>query len=194
MSGARALVLALALAGGGCALVGTGGTTEMQVTDAAAFAAAHTYRLVSSGDVIPGSDPAASVQLHQAIETALAAELDRKGYRRVQAAGEGSADLRVQYRAAAIDRVERDAADNGAKLARLSTVGGDSAATGYEPIAGSSRSAGVGRLVVFVNDDHSGRVIWQGTAEAEAVGNLMARTQASHAATRLLRDVPRAGH
>lgn len=174
----------------GCTLVGTGGTTEMQVTDSAAFAHARTYRIVPSTDPIPGIDDATSAQVRAAIESALGAELDRKGYRRVDGATAGSADLRVQYRAASVSRVERDA-QPAPKLAQLTTVGGDSAATGYEPLAGAAKSSAFGRLVVYINDDRSGQVVWQGTTEGESVGKFMVREQAGRAAARLVRDAPR---
>ena len=166
----------------GCTVIGTGGTTEMQVMDRDAFASAHTYRLVPPPDTV-------AAPLRQTIEENINATLTRKGYRRVD--GDGPVDLRVQYRAAAVGRVERDA-DPAPPVSQLTTVGGNDAATGYQPLAGSAISATVGRLVVYVNDDKTGRAIWQGTTEAETVGSGMARSTAGREAARLLRDVPKA--
>ncbi len=182
--GVRLGVMALCAAFAGCTLLGTGGTTEMQITDAAAFAKAHTYRLLAPGD------DTVSAGMRATIEENINSTLTRKGYRLV--AGDGPADLRVQYSAAAIGRVERDA-DPAPKVSQLVSVGGADAATGYAPITGSAGTATAGRLVVFVNDDHTGSVVWQGTAESEAVGSGMAARSAGRAAGRLLRDVPKAG-
>ena len=184
-AGVRIGAVLLCAAFGACSLLGTGGTTEMQITDSAAFAKAHTYRLV----VV--NDDTVSAPVRAAIEEHIHSTLAAKGYRQVS--GDGPADLRVQYRAALIGRVERDA-EPAPKVSQLVSVGGADAATGYQPIAGSAGSATVGRLVVFVNDDHTGRIVWQGTSEGEAVGAGMARNSAGRAAARLLRDVPKAPH
>lgn len=171
----------------GCGSLPVAGETEMQITDGAAFARARTYRIVVPDNALPGLSADNTTRVRAVVESSIDQVLGSKGYRKV--AAEANADLTVQYRMATVARTDRDP-DPGTKIATLTTVGGNDGATGYEPLAGSEVTSGLGRLVVYV-DAAGGGVVWQGTSETEYVGTTMARQAAGRAAARLLRDVPR---